>query len=71
MCVLIICRITYKENKAFIIITCGYVSILCKHLSHLWSGKINYGYNMTLNVAIGKSYVAINIFTERLYEDTL
>ncbi|XP_012219676.1 post-GPI attachment to proteins factor 3 [Linepithema humile] len=54
-------RITYKENKAFIIITCGYVSILCKHLSHLWSGKINYGYNMTLNVAIGLTTFAITM----------
>ncbi|XP_014485308.1 PREDICTED: post-GPI attachment to proteins factor 3 [Dinoponera quadriceps] len=46
-------RITYRNNKVFIMITCGYVSILCMHLSHLWSGKINYGYNMTLNILIG------------------
>lgn len=51
---LIIFRITNKKNKAFVIITCGYVSILCTHLSHLWSGRINYDYNMMVNVAIGK-----------------
>ena len=55
----IIFRITNKGTKAFIIITCGYVSILCTHLSHLWSGRINYGYNMMLNVAIGKFYIVI------------
>lgn len=44
----------YKNNKAFIVITCGYLSILCTHLQHLWSGKINYNYNMTLNIAVGK-----------------
>jgi len=54
MYILIIVRITNKRNKAFVIITCGYVSILCTHLLHLWSGRINYGYNMMLNVAIGK-----------------
>ncbi|KAH0951887.1 hypothetical protein HN011_001525 [Eciton burchellii] len=46
-------RITCKKSKPFIIITCGYVSILCVHLSHLWSGRINYGYNMTFNIVIG------------------
>ncbi|KAL6258906.1 hypothetical protein P5V15_010850 [Pogonomyrmex californicus] len=52
-------RIMNRKNKAFIIITCGYVSILCIHLSHLWSGRINYGYNMVFNVAIGLITVAI------------
>jgi len=55
---LIIFRITYKNNRAFVIITSGYLSILCIHLSHLWSGKINYGYNMMLNITIGKFYIA-------------
>ncbi|KAG5326301.1 PGAP3 factor, partial [Pseudoatta argentina] len=54
-------RITNKGTKTFIIITCGYVSILCTHLSHLWSGRINYGYNMMLNVAIGLATVMITM----------
>ncbi|RLU19064.1 hypothetical protein DMN91_009422 [Ooceraea biroi] len=52
-------RITCNKNKLFIIITCGYISILCSHLSHLWSGKINYGYNMTFNIMIGLTTFAI------------
>ncbi|KAL6441036.1 hypothetical protein ACFW04_003419 [Cataglyphis niger] len=54
-------RITYKNNKAFVIITSGYLSILCMHLLHLWSGKINYGYNMMLNVTIGLTTFAITM----------
>lgn len=51
-CILI--RIFYKKNnKIFIVTTCGYISILYTHLSHLWSGKINYGYNMKLNIFFG------------------
>ncbi|XP_015182204.1 PREDICTED: post-GPI attachment to proteins factor 3 [Polistes dominula] len=46
-------RITYKHTKTFIILTCCYMSILYTHLTHLWSGAINYGYNMKFNVAIG------------------
>ncbi|XP_076754407.1 per1-like protein PGAP3 [Xylocopa sonorina] len=46
-------RITYKNNKLFAVITCGYLSILYTHLSHLWSGRINYDYNMKFNVIIG------------------
>lgn len=57
---LIILRVTRnKRNKIFIVITCGYVSVLYTHLSHLWSGRINYGYNMMLNVAIGKFHIII------------
>ena len=62
MYVVIIFRITNKGTKTFIIITCGYVSILCTHLSHLWSGRINYGYNMMLNVAIGKFHIVIVMY---------
>ncbi|XP_032667594.1 post-GPI attachment to proteins factor 3 [Odontomachus brunneus] len=54
-------RITYKNNKAFIVITCGYVSILCTHLSHLWSGSINYHYNMILNILIGLATFTITM----------
>lgn len=49
-------RISYKNSmniKIFFAITCAYVSILLMHLSHLWSGRINYGYNMKFNIAIG------------------
>ncbi|XP_054001912.1 post-GPI attachment to proteins factor 3 [Hylaeus anthracinus] len=46
-------RITYDSNKMFAVITCGYLSTLYTHLSHLWSGYINYDYNMKFNVAIG------------------
>ncbi|KAI4494090.1 hypothetical protein M0802_009244 [Mischocyttarus mexicanus] len=46
-------RITYKHTKTFIILTCCYISILYTHLIHLWSGSINYGYNMKFNVVIG------------------
>jgi len=57
---LIIFRITRnKRNKVFVVITCGYVSVLYTHLSHLWSGRINYGYNMMLNVAVGKFHIII------------
>ncbi|XP_017886706.1 post-GPI attachment to proteins factor 3 isoform X3 [Ceratina calcarata] len=48
-------RITYRNNKSFVVITCGYLSILYSHLSHLWSGYINYDYNMKFNVVIGFS----------------
>ncbi|CAL1689111.1 unnamed protein product [Lasius platythorax] len=54
-------RITYKKNRAFVIITCGYLSILYMHLLHLWSGKINYNYNMMLNIMIGLTTVAITM----------
>lgn len=57
-------RILHRNNKAFIIITCGYVSILYMHLSHLWSGKINYGYNMTFNIVIGKLHRNCNFCNE-------
>lgn len=46
-------RITYKNNKFFAVITCGYLSTLYSHLSHLWSGYINYDYNMKFNIVIG------------------
>ncbi|XP_076296301.1 per1-like protein PGAP3 [Lasioglossum baleicum] len=46
-------RVTYKNNKMFAVITCGYLSALYTHLSHLWSGDINYDYNMKFNVVIG------------------
>ncbi|XP_043249531.1 post-GPI attachment to proteins factor 3 [Colletes gigas] len=46
-------RITYNSNKMLAVITCGYFSTLYTHLSHLWSGYINYDYNMKFNVAIG------------------
>ncbi|XP_008548871.1 post-GPI attachment to proteins factor 3 isoform X1 [Microplitis demolitor] len=50
-CMLI--RIFYKNNKLFAVITFGYISMLSVHLSHLWSGKINYGYNMKINIVFG------------------
>ncbi|XP_043273068.1 post-GPI attachment to proteins factor 3 isoform X2 [Venturia canescens] len=46
-------RIAYNNKKAYLVITCAYISILFTHLSHLWSGKINYGYNMKINILIG------------------
>ncbi|CAK9831483.1 Post-GPI attachment to proteins factor 3 [Anthophora retusa] len=46
-------RITYKSNKLFAVITCGYLATLYSHLTHLWSGYINYDYNMKFNVVIG------------------
>ncbi|KAL2733341.1 post-GPI attachment to proteins factor 3 [Vespula maculifrons] len=46
-------RVTYKSTKIFIILTCCYISILYTHLTHLWSGAINYGYNMKFNIIIG------------------
>ncbi|KZC05343.1 PREDICTED: post-GPI attachment to proteins factor 3 [Dufourea novaeangliae] len=46
-------RITYKNNRIFAVITSGYLSTLYTHLSHLWSGDINYDYNMKFNVVIG------------------
>ena len=46
-------RITYKSNKIFAVITCGYLGTLYTHLSHLWSGYINYDYNMKFNVVLG------------------
>lgn len=49
----ILLRITYRSNKAFAVITCVYISTLYTHLSHLWSGYINYGYNMKFNIVIG------------------
>lgn len=50
-CMLI--RISYKNKKLFTVITCGYISTLYTHLSHLWSGYINYDYNMKFNIVIG------------------
>ncbi|XP_012247470.1 post-GPI attachment to proteins factor 3 isoform X2 [Bombus impatiens] len=46
-------RITYKNKRLFTVITCGYLSTLYSHLSHLWSGYINYDYNMKFNIVIG------------------
>ncbi|XP_012275338.1 post-GPI attachment to proteins factor 3 isoform X2 [Orussus abietinus] len=46
-------RLTYKRRKVLFTIICGYVSMLYTHLSHLWSGRINYGYNMKLNILLG------------------
>ncbi|XP_034941578.1 post-GPI attachment to proteins factor 3 [Chelonus insularis] len=46
-------RIFYRNNKVFAVIAFGYVSILVTHLSHLWSGQINYGYNMKMNILFG------------------
>lgn len=46
-------RATYRNNKLFLVITCAYLSTLYTHLSHLWSGYINYGYNMKFNIVIG------------------
>ncbi|XP_020290926.1 post-GPI attachment to proteins factor 3 [Pseudomyrmex gracilis] len=54
-------RILYRKIRTFVAITCGYVSILYMHLSHLWSGNINYGYNMAFNVAIGLTTFAITM----------
>ncbi|XP_011297177.1 post-GPI attachment to proteins factor 3 [Fopius arisanus] len=50
-CILV--RIFHRRKKAFVVITCAYLSILFTHLSHLWSGRINYGYNMKLNIFCG------------------
>ncbi|XP_024942266.1 post-GPI attachment to proteins factor 3 [Cephus cinctus] len=57
-----ILRLIYKNNKAFIVMTCLYISILYTHLSHLWSGTINYGYNMKLNILFGFFTFAITMF---------
>ncbi|XP_043467900.1 post-GPI attachment to proteins factor 3 [Leptopilina heterotoma] len=49
-------RISYQDSwnmKIFFATTCAYAGILSMHLSHLWSGSIDYGYNMKFNVAIG------------------
>ncbi|KAG7208527.1 hypothetical protein KM043_014746 [Ampulex compressa] len=46
-------RIMYKNSLMFTVITCGYLSALYVHLSHLWSGYINYDYNMKFNIFIG------------------
>ena len=40
-------------NKVFLVITSIYIAVLYSHLSHLWSGRINYGYNMMLNIVFG------------------
>lgn len=54
-------RITYKSTKTFIVLTCCYISILYAHLMHLWSGAINYGYNMKFNIVIGMLTFIITI----------
>ncbi|XP_066588065.1 post-GPI attachment to proteins factor 3 [Prorops nasuta] len=54
-------RLTYKSKKLFVVLTCIYISILYIHLSHLWSGQINYGYNMTFNILIGFLTFAVTI----------
>ncbi|XP_011505967.1 PREDICTED: post-GPI attachment to proteins factor 3 [Ceratosolen solmsi marchali] len=49
-------RIFYREtimHKAFITITSIYFIVLYSHLTHLWSGHINYEYNMKFNVLVG------------------
>ncbi|CAG5090203.1 Similar to PGAP3: Post-GPI attachment to proteins factor 3 (Drosophila melanogaster) [Cotesia congregata] len=46
-------RILHKNNKILAVITFGYICILVTHLSHLWSGSINYGYNMKINIFFG------------------
>ncbi|XP_046470456.1 post-GPI attachment to proteins factor 3 isoform X1 [Neodiprion pinetum] len=46
-------RIALENYRAVIFVTCGYLTVLYTHLSHLWSGKINYGYNMKFNLALG------------------
>lgn len=55
-CILV--RIFYKNYKIILVIICAYISILFTHLSYLWSGKINYGYNMKLNIFFGKFFLS-------------
>lgn len=40
-------------NKSFLFITSIYLATFYSHLTHLWSGRIDYGYNMQFNIAIG------------------
>lgn len=56
-------RMTYKRNKLFAVITCAYLSTLYTHLSHLWSGYINYDYNMKFNVVIG-NVISISFYSK-------
>lgn len=54
----LIYRISYQDSwnvKIVLATTCAYAGILLMHLLHLWSGRIDYGYNMKFNVAIGKN----------------
>lgn len=46
-------RIGLGSYKSVAVFTGGYFTVLYVHLSHLWSGKINYGYNMKFNIALG------------------
>jgi len=48
-------------NKTFFGITCIYLATLYTHLTHLWSGRINYGYNMTFNIVVGFSTFIITM----------
>ncbi|XP_078050843.1 per1-like protein PGAP3 [Augochlora pura] len=62
-------RITYKNNKMFALTTCGYLSTLYTHLLHLWSGSINYDYNMKFNVVIGiLTFISTIIWWYRNYK---
>ncbi|XP_001607194.2 post-GPI attachment to proteins factor 3 [Nasonia vitripennis] len=40
-------------SKVFTLITGIYLAVLYSHLTHLWSGRINYGYNMKFNIVVG------------------
>jgi hypothetical protein len=49
-------RVSCKERvicKTFVVITSIYFTVLYYHLTHIWSGRINYGYNMKFNVVVG------------------
>ncbi|XP_058799125.1 post-GPI attachment to proteins factor 3 [Phymastichus coffea] len=49
-------RISCKDevkSKVFIVVTAIYLATLYTHLNHLWSGKIDYGFNMKFNIIIG------------------
>lgn len=57
-------RLSCKDgigSKIFTLITGIYLAVLCSHLNHLWSGRINYGYNMKFNIVLGnKNIIEIN-----------
>lgn len=44
-------------SKVFTLITGIYLAVLYSHLTHLWSGRINYGYNMKFNIVVGNENV--------------
>ncbi|XP_012262614.1 post-GPI attachment to proteins factor 3 [Athalia rosae] len=54
-------RIAFKCYKVMAFLTGVYMIILYTHLSHLWSGNINYGYNMQFNIALGFLSFAISM----------